>query len=322
MRIWLGLIASACCAFASVDGVVMNATTGSPEPGVSVNLVQPGAGGMETLATVKSDAVGKFKVDQSIPPGPALLQATYQGATYTLILPPGGPTNGVQVNVYNATTDPKSAKLGQRMMVLEPSASALKVTETLLYQNDSNTTFQDAANGSAQFFLPPAAKGNVSVTINSPGGMPIQRPAQKTKQANIYKIDYPLRPGETRFDVNYSLPPSDTFSGQLAHPGDATKLVTPVSVTLSGDGIESLGQEPQTQAHIYNVKNPKYEVKIQGIGSLRDNETQAGASQEDTGAPGVEVSQARLYSRLYWVLGLTFGILAFGGLLLYRRGPA
>ncbi len=30
--------------------------------------------------------------------------------------------------------------------------------------------------------------------------MPIQRPALKTKEPNVYKVDYPVRPGETRFD--------------------------------------------------------------------------------------------------------------------------
>ena len=60
----------------------------------------------------------------------------------------------------------------------------------------------DAANGTLHFYLPPEAKGIVSVTINAPGGMPIQRPAEKTNQPNVYKVSYPIKPGETRFDVS------------------------------------------------------------------------------------------------------------------------
>ena len=35
-----------------------------------------------------------------------------------------------------------------------------------------------------------------------------------------------------------------------------------------------------------------------------------------------EVKAARIYSRLGWIMGLTFGILALGGTLLYRKGAA
>src|SRR5579871_51737 len=247
MKIALALLICVSAALAAVDGTVFNATTGKPQAGVTVNLVQPGAGGMQQLATIKSDAEGKFNIDKSFPPGPALIQADYQGATYTLILPPGGPTNGVRVNIYNATTDPAAAKVDQRMLVIEPSAAALNVTETLLLKNETNTTFQDAAKGSAQVYLPGPSEGKARVTINPPEGMPLQRPAEKTAQANVYKINYPVRPGETRIDVTYSLPPSDTFSSELIHPGETTRIVTPPTVTLEGAGIESLGQEPQTQ---------------------------------------------------------------------------
>src|SRR5580704_1848598 len=68
------LLASGSWLLASVDGVVMNLTTGKPQPAVIVSLVQPGSKGMQTLASVKSDAEGKFQIDKEVPPGPALLQ--------------------------------------------------------------------------------------------------------------------------------------------------------------------------------------------------------------------------------------------------------
>jgi hypothetical protein len=36
----------------------------------------------------------------------------------------------------------------------------------------------------------------------------------------------------------------------------------------------------------------------------------------------VEELNARIYSRLYWVLGLTFALLAAGGVVLFRKGAA
>jgi hypothetical protein len=305
---------------ASVDGTVINATTGKPQASVVVSLVQPGAQGMQTLGSVKSDAEGKFKFAKEVPPGPALVQAIYQGATYNLILPPGGPTTGVHVKVYDSTAKAGVAKVSQHMILIEPTSASLDIGETFLVENESTTTFQDPVKGSVQFYLPEAAGGKVKVMINAPGGMPIERPADKTKEKNVYKIAYPVKPGESRFDVSYSLPPTDTFASKILHGEGVTRLVTPSTVTLSGDGIESLGQEPQTKAHIYNAGGAQYAVKITGTGSLRNQE--APAPDEDTGAPQIEEKPARVYTRMEWVLGLAFAILGLGGVLLYRRGAA
>ncbi len=319
VKIILSLLATGSWLLASVDGTVVNATTGKSQPSVIVTLVHPGAQGMQTIATVKSDAEGKFKIDKEVPPGQALLQAIYQGVLYTLVLPPGGPSSGVHVKVYDATAKPGVAKISQHMVLIEPSANSLDISETFLIENETTTTFQDPANGSVQFYLPDAADGKVSVTINSPGGMPIQRAAEKTKDKNIYKIQYPVKPGESRFDVSYSLPPSETFSSKILHSDGVTRLVTPPAVTLQG--VESLGQEPQTKAHIYGAGDSAYTVQIAGTGSLRNAEP-AAAEDEDSGQPQIEEKAARIYSRMEWVLGLAFAILALGGVLLYRRSTA
>ncbi len=319
MRILLILAASISSVFAAVDGVVVNGTTGKPQAAVIVSLVQPSASGMQNLASLKSGADGKFSIEARLPPGPALVQAIYQGVTYNLVLTPGTPTNNLRVEVYDATTNAASAKIAQHLLVLEPTADGLTVTETFLCQNDTKQTYQDPAKGSVQFYLPEAARDKVEVTIAAPGGMPIKRPAEKTKIDGVYKASYPLKPGETRFDVGYTLPPGNTFAGKNVMPGAPMNLVTPPGVTLSGDGIETKGQEPQTKALVYTATTPSYEVKIEGTGSIRGGDA---PSAEDTGQDQIQVVPARIYTRLYWILGLTLGILALGGVALYRKGVA
>ena len=322
MKLAFWLLATGSWLLASVDGTVMNATTGKSQPSVIVTLVQPGAQGMQTIATVKSDAEGKFKIDKEFPPGPALLQAIYQGVLYTLALPPGGPTTGVHVKIYDTSSKAGVAKVSQHMILIEPSAKSLDISETFLIENESTTTYQDPQKGSIQFYLPEAADGKVNVSILSPGGMPIQRPAEKTREKDVYKIAYPVKPGENRFDVSYSLPPSETFSSKILHGEGVTRLVTPSTVTLEGEGVQSLGQEPQTQARIYGAGEADYTVKITGTGSLRNTEASAPPPDEDPGEPQLEEKVARVYSRMYWVLGLAFAILGLGGVLLYRRSAA
>ncbi len=321
MKIAFWLLATGSWLLASVDGTVMNATTGKPQGSVIVTLVQPGSQGMQTLGSVKSDADGKFKIDKDVPPGPALLQAIYQGATYNLIMAPGGPTTGVQLKIYDSTAKPGVAQISQHMILIERSPASLDIAETFLIENETTTTFQDPVKGSIQFYLPEAAGGKVKVMVTAPGGMSIERPAEKTKEKDVYKLSYPVKPGESRFDVSYSLPPGDTFASKIMHAEGVTRLVTPGSVTLAGDGVESLGQEPNTKAHIYNAGGAAYSVQITGFGSLRNQE--AAPPDEDTGESNqIEEKAARVYTKMYWVLGLAFAILGLGGTLLYRKSGA
>jgi hypothetical protein len=155
-------------------------------------------------------------------------------------------------------------------------------------------------------------------------GVPIQRPVEKGKAAGQYKVNYPLKPGETRFDLQYSLPASATFSGKVFSATPPTKLVTPGSVTLSGDGLSDLGQEEQTQARVYTFKGTSFKVAIQGVGSIRGPAASVEAPPgEESGAPKCcEEVPARVNNQVAWVLGLSFSILLLGGTILFRRGTA
>jgi hypothetical protein len=89
-------------ASAAIDGTVTNRTTGKPQPGATVTLYKITQNGPESLESVKSDAAGKFSIAQN-PPGPRLLQSAYDGVTYAHMLPPGTPSTGVALDVYNSS---------------------------------------------------------------------------------------------------------------------------------------------------------------------------------------------------------------------------
>src|SRR6185312_5002476 len=308
----------------AVDGTVVNATTGQPQSGVAINLVQPSQNGMVPLGNTTTDSQGQFKIEKQIPPGPGLLQANYEGTTYNQIITPGMATTGVQLKVYDATKKAGVARTVEHLILLEPGVDRLRISETFVLGNDANLTYNEPAKGSIQFFLPPATDGNAQVIITAPGGMPIPRPALKTPAAGIYKVDYPVKPGETRMDVSYTVPATAKFSGKVVASDAATHLVTPGTVTVTGDGIELAGREPQTQANIYNLTGLDYNLLIDGVGSLRpdDSAGAAGQGEEDGGSPQVEIKKPRIYAQLPWVLSLAFAILALGGTMLYRRGAA
>ena len=304
-------------AWAAVDGTVINQTTGKPQAGATVTLYKLGGAGMESLESVKSDARGAFTINQT-PQGPHLIQTAFDGVTYNHMLPPGSPTSGIQLEVYNATKkQPPNAKVSQHMVLLEPNESALLVNETIVFENTAKLAYNDPDGGTLKFYLPEAAGGQVRVTCTAPQGMPIQQKAEKTSQANVYAVGFPVKPGETRFDLTYQMPftsPGE-FSGRIMHKEGLTRLVAPQGVAIKGENLKLEGQEPRTQASVYTVTAPDYKIQIEGTGSLRGPT----ASSDDDSRPTIQQILPRLYDRVYLVLGLAFAILAVGFILFYRR---
>jgi hypothetical protein len=311
---------AASCALAAVDGVVKNQTTGKPEAGVDVTLVKLGQG-MDTVGSIKSDAQGKFTFNKELDRAvPYLIQAQYQGVNYNRVLPPAASSSNVTVEIFTAAPKVPEAKIVAHMILLQPSEKALSVNESIEYQNTGNVTLNDPKNGTVRFYLPPEAKDQVQVSISAPGGMPIQRPAEKTGTPGVYIVKYPVKPGSTRFDVAYTLPPATEYAGRALN-GEKIRVVAPKGVKIQGEGITSLGIEPSTQAEIFDTPSAPWKLTIQGTGSLRAGGTEGGqnadAGSEDNGF-NVEESKPRIYARLPWMLACTGLIFVLGFAMLYR----
>lgn len=313
MRLLLAALFLTTAASGAVEGVVINRTTGKPQPGATVTLYKLGGAGMEAVESVKSQTGGRFRMDRT-PQGPHLIQTAFDGVTYNHMLPPGSATTGLQLEVYNSSAHPGSAKITQHMVLLEPSDGRLAVTETLLFENGGKLAYNDPDRGTLRLWLPPGAKARVMAT--APAGMPVERAAVPAGLPNVYKVDFPIKPGETRFDVTYTLPDPAEFRGKVLHNG-VVRLVAPSGVTLSGNAIELVGREPRTQAAIYSIQGTEYAVRIEGSGTLR-----AAADESEDSGPGLQQILPRVYDRAPWIVGLALGALTAGLILLYRRSMA
>ncbi len=316
----LSLLLFAAAAFAAVDGVVINGTTGQPAGGVAVALFKFGDAGMEPLDTTKTDAQGKFAfAKQTLGPGPHMLQMGLDGVAYNHMLQPGTPSANLQLEVFNASKQPGAAKVEQHMVLLEPSAGQLAVSETFFYRNAGKTTFNDPAAGTLHLFLPEAAEGKVRVSALAPGGMSVERIAERTGRKGVYKVDFPIKPGETRIDAAYQIPFANpgVFQGKTLAAGAVTRLVVPKGVTIKGEGLEALGEEPSSKAAIFGMKGESYSVEVSGEGGLR-NAAQPAEPDESEG-PGIQRIPPRIHDQMYPILGISLAILMLGFLLLYRR---
>jgi hypothetical protein len=313
-------------AAAAIDGTVVNGTTGKPQAAVAIALVKPGQGGMRTLGTTTTDSDGRFAFAHDEPGGgPQLLQANFDGVNYNKLLTPNIPTSNVELDVFAVTKSAAVAKIAERMLLIEPSADHIAFNETVIVQNDSKTTFSNSSLGELRFYLPSAAQ-QLRVNAQGPQGMPLPREAQKTNEKDVYKVDFPIKPGETQFELTYTLAGGSptTLSSQVVDvPGMQTsplRLIAPPGVKLGGKDIQLVGTEPKTQASIYTVVSQgKFSVDVAGTGSLHGPEQTAGPEPGDE--PELKQAPPRIYAHLPWLLVLLFGILGIGLTILYRSSP-
>jgi len=306
---------------AAVSGTVTNRTTGAPQAATTVTLYKFGQGGMEPVAEAKTDAQGKFMFDQDPSgQGPSMVRVEVDNVTYNHMMPPGSPTSGINLDVYNASKQPGPAKVGKHMIMLQPDGSGkMAVAETFLLENPGKTTWADPVGGTLHFWVPAAAQGQIELNGTAPDGMPVPVPTEKTSKAEVYLAKFECKPGETRFDLNYVVPytAGQPYAGKVASGDDNTYLVAPNGVTMEGPGLQDLGQEPRTQSHIYGLVTSAYVVKLTGAAAAAPAGDSSASDQQD-GTPPIEVIMPRIYGKAPFILGCALGILALGFALLYR----
>ncbi len=327
------LFAAAATMFAAVDGTVVNQTTGRPEPGADVSVFNLSQNGPELLDSAKSDANGHFSINKTLEMGPHLIEVQHGGITYNTMVPPGRPSTDLRLDVYDSTKDPAAAPVSQHIVFLEPTGQQLGVTETYFFNNTGKTTYDDP-KGTLRFFVPPAAaKDSIKVNATEPRGMALEQAPTESKQKGTYSISFPIKPGETRIDVAYTMPATDPakFASQTYYPGAPTRLVVPSGVTLQGgEELKSLGAEPQTQANLYETSVPAFEVTVQGTGSLQGAQNAGGGDGAAASADNTDDSGATLRTilppgfedRRVTILAIALTALALGFVLLYRKGQA
>lgn len=309
---------------AAVAGVVLNGTTGRPQSGVEVTLMKLEQG-MMPLGTTRANASGNFHFEQEVADSPIMLRADFEGVTYNQMIPPGGRLGDVKVTVYaSAKATAEAGAPGQHVVVLEPSGREMIVNESFLFRNDSQppVTYVDARQGALRFYLPPEAKGIVQVNAAGPGGMPLRETPQKTGQPDIYKVVFPIKPGDSRIDLVYLVPyqsPMEFIIRNL-HPGARTRIAAPSGVTVSGEGLESVGEEPQTKASIFSAGGGNsFRLKIEGEGRLARAQEQR---EEQGSSETLSVVPAAIQSQRWLILAFALAILGLGFYGLYTASDA
>lgn len=271
-------------AWADIAGIVVNRTTGKPQPGVFVHVTRMGQGGMSPAGSARTGPDGRFTI-RAPESGALLLQAIYKGVSYSR--PVDGRGGEVQIDVFEAAPRVPDVRVSQHMILVEGDGKEWVVNETVLFDNSTNVTWNDAERGTLQFTAPPEAGANVRVRATSPGSVPVEREPRRVR-AGLFALDFPVKPGgETRFDISYKFPAQNptVLKGRILHPPGPVRIVVPEGITVESAALKPLGQEPSTRAAIFDVAGNEYEIRLAGAGALPQTPP---ASETEEDGPRIE----------------------------------
>lgn len=270
---------------ATLSGTVTNGTTGKPSAGDEVILIKLAAG-MEEAGHAKTDAKGNFTFTLDDANGPHLVRAIHEGVTYHTPAPPG--TSTVQVQVYDVS--PKVAEVHEvaDVMYIQAKQGSMGITRLFAVDNTSKPPRTQMNDANFEFYLPEDAQID-EAQAQTAGGQGVN--VQPTPQAGKgrYAFDFPLRPGQTQFQVSYHLPYSGkaTVDPKLIYPLQHFVAILPRSITFSPTqaGIYEGHQPPDQPDGIAEIANnpglgQKLAFEISGMGVFQSQE-QAGAAGQD-----------------------------------------
>jgi hypothetical protein len=275
----------------SITGVVTNKTTNKPAAGDDVVLIRLQQGMQEATRT-KTDSHGRFTLD--VPDqGVHLVRVTHDKANYFRPAPPG--TQSVEIEVYNAAAKVKGVAGEADVMRIQTDASgkALHVVENFFVKNESNPPLTQFSDRPFEFYLPTGAVVEGSAAL-APGGMPVQASPVPLGDPNHYAFIFPIRPGETRFQITYRLPYSGSlkFSPRVGMPTDTIAVMMPKSMTFAAGPsapYSPVTEETTAQTYVARSVAPSepLDFTVSGTGQMpRDTEAAATPGSDASGAAG------------------------------------
>ncbi len=310
----------------TLQGTVVNRTTGQVVPNVDVDLLSP-TQGMTLLASVKSDAQGHFTAsNDAISKAPVLIRVTYQGVSFNSFSPPGRPQ--VDVEVFNVSKDPKTIAIDSHVVIFQPNRDKLVGAEEYNIKNNSQPAVAYfRTEGNFEFAIP--EKGALQRVSATSGALGMDVPqASIDKGKGHFAIAYAFRPGETNVRLSYELPYSSNAAAvklPATYGGMRLLLVAPPGVTLTGDGVTAAGQEQGMNVFVHDPLAAKgaLTVSVAGVGFAPAD---AGGGQQagqegNSRAQGqaVDVAPPRIDDLKWPLLVGLIALFALGAILLSRK---
>jgi hypothetical protein len=317
----------------NITGMVNNGTTGKPAAGDEVVLLRPGPG-MEEVSRTQTNASGHFRF--RLPgAGPHLIRAVHQGVSYDREALTG--TTSVEVQVFDVLRKVAGLSVTADVMRFQAQGNELRGIRLFAVNNASAPPRTQLRGTDFEFFLPEGAEIDQGIAMIAGRG-PVDAAPVREKDKNCYGFVFPLRPGETEFQVVFHMP----YSGELSidpktlYSVQHFVVMVPKSMRFAsapGVTFQAMEDPRQSDALVRVVSNTRVaqplNFTISGTGTLNDPgddsqgaphpvEDQAAApsarDSSSAGGPGTGgyAPRQRLKRYRWYILG-GFGLLLGAG---------
>jgi len=269
----------------TLTGTVTNGTTNKPAAGDDVVLLSLSQGMAESGRT-QTDAKGNFSLKLYSAASPHLVRVIHQSVTYHRMAPPG--TTSVEVQVYDVSKKVEGISVTADVMRFQAQGGELQGIRLFAVNNASDPPRTQMSDQSFEFYLPDGAQVDQSMAMTA-GGQPINSAPVPQKQKNRYAFLFPLRPGETQFQVSYHMPYSGEASidPKALYGAQHFVVVLPKSMQFTagpGTAFKSMEDPRQSDAAVQvassTTAGQSLSFKISGTGTMSDEaeETKGGGS--------------------------------------------
>jgi hypothetical protein len=256
--------------------------------------------------------------------------------------PPG--TDTADVNVYDVVSAVSGLTVTADVIRFQADTGTMQGVRLFVVNNASAPAVTQMNDHNFEFYVPSGAKIE-QVQARAPNGQPIAAEAVPQTEKNRHAIAFPLRPGETQFQVEFTLP----YSGQIRfdpkplYPAQHFVVVLPKTMQFKAANpstFQSMQDPNQSDSNVEVVQDAKpgqsLAFTLQGTGTINDSqgerETASGAAQQQQpqgrdnrpgGGLGVPIDAPDpLKKYQLWILGVFAVLLAIGGWVVTKRQPA
>ena len=323
----------------TLTGTVKNSTTGKPGADDEVVLLSLGQG-MEEAGRTKADAKGHFSFKLDNAQGPHLVRVIHQDVTYHRMAPPG--TTSVEVEVYDVAKKVEGIEVVADIMRFQAGQGQLQVERTFAVQNNSKPPRTQMNEHNLEFYVPDGAQIGEGQAMTA-GGQPVKSaPVPEGDNAkNRYAFLFPLRPGETRFNVVYTVAytGSANIDPKSVYPLEHFVAIAPKSMNFQAAPGATYQVAPfpgQPDANVEVASNTQLgqsmAFKLTGEGTLQAPSEDGGQSGQSASAqnesrpggglgPPIDAPDP-LQKYRWWILAGFAAALAIGGIIIASRQQA
>ena len=204
------------------------------------------------------------------------MRVVHQGVNYDERASAGA---AIAIDVYDAAAEVTGVAGTIEIIRAETRGPLLHISDMIEIRNDSQPPVTQAGEHSFETWLPAAARIDSVFAAGSGAGrgkMAVLVSARPVAgQAGHYTVNFPLRPGVTKFAFNYDLPYHGRvrFVPKLAYPLQQLAIMTPLTMKFVSRSssifvdlpVETRGYQVHAASHLNTGESPTFELTGAGV---------------------------------------------------------